>query len=240
MQIWQPRHYQADAFSAVDRGIRRLFLGWHRRAGKDVFALHLAARQMQLKPGTYWHLFPEQDHARKAIWQGRDNSGAKFLESPFPEDQRTKTNDWQTSIEIYGSTWQMRGSDKYNKLVGGNVQGVIFSEWALCDPAAWEFVRPILVENGGWALFITTFRGRNHAWKMAQKQLNNPRWYVDIRDVTMTMRDDGSPVVSEADIEKERADGMPDDIIKQEFYCDPAAANANAYYGGLMTRAIAA
>jgi phage terminase large subunit len=62
-----------------------------------------------------------------------------------------------------GSTWQVVGSDNYNSLVGSPPVGVIFSEWSLAKPDAWTYLRPILAENGGWAVFIWTPRGRNHA-----------------------------------------------------------------------------
>lgn len=238
---WTPRHYQQDALDARAAGINRFCLPWHRRAGKDTFALDFTRRELEQRPGTYWHLFPKQDHARKAIWQGRASDGEQFLERAFPEDIRKKTSEWQTSIEFKnGSLWQMRGSDDYNKLVGGNVLGVVFSEWSLCDPKALEYVRPILVENGGWMMFIFTYRGRNHGYKLAQKTLDNPRWYCKVLDVTMTRREDGTPVVSEDDIEFERLDGMPEPIIQQEFYMNPAAADENAYYGSSLQLAEAA
>jgi phage terminase large subunit len=65
-----------------------------------------------------------------------------------------------------GSTWQVIGSDNYDALVGSPPVGVVFSEWALSNPQAWSLIRPILAENGGWAIFITTPRGRNHAHRM--------------------------------------------------------------------------
>ena len=30
----------------------------------------------------------------------------------------------------------------------------MYFEWSLQNPAAWDYVRPILAENGGWAAFI--------------------------------------------------------------------------------------
>lgn len=239
--VWTARHYQQDVHDARAAGINRFCLPWHRRAGKDTFALDFTRQELEQKPGTYWHLFPQQDHARKAIWQGRASDGEKFLERAFPLDMRSKTSEWQTSIEFEnGAMWQMRGSDDYDKLVGGNVLGVVFSEWSLCNPAALEYVRPILVENGGWMMFIFTYRGRNHAYKLAQRALANPRWYCKVLDITMTRRQDGRPVVSEADVELEREDDMPEEIIQQEFYMNPAAANHNAYYGGQIQLAHAA
>jgi hypothetical protein len=43
------------------------------------------------------------------------------------------------------------GSDNYNALMGTNFRGLVFSEWALSDPESRVDLRPILVENGGWA-----------------------------------------------------------------------------------------
>ena len=48
------------------------------------------------------------------------------------------------------------GSDNFNSLVGSPPVGVVFSEWALADPTGMGLPRPILAENGGWALFIST------------------------------------------------------------------------------------
>ena len=58
---------------------------------------------------------------------------------------------------INGSTIQLLGSDNFNSLMGTNYFGVAFSEWALSDPESWVYIRPILAENRGCALFI------NHA-----------------------------------------------------------------------------
>ena len=34
--------------------------------------------------------------------------------------------------------------------------------------SAWGYIRPMIEENNGWAVFITTPRGRNHALDMAK------------------------------------------------------------------------
>lgn len=244
--MWRAREYQQLVFQAFDMGIKRIFLGWHRRAGKDNFALQLAKREAQKRVGTYWHLFPVQSQARKAIWRGMNNQGVNFVEQAFPKHERARTIDNETLIELpNGSIWQMGGSDKYDQMVGANVLGIIFSEWALCNPAAWNYFLPMLLENGGWACFICTFRGRNHAWQMAQRNLHSKNWYVDIRDVTQTRRgvtepNAGQPVVTLEDIDRERADGYSEAMIQQEFYCNPMAANEHAYFGQVLPQILEA
>ena len=53
-----------------------------------------------------------------------------------------------------GSLLQIVGSDNFDSLMGTNPQGVVFSEYALQDPRAYQYIRPILAANDGWAVFI--------------------------------------------------------------------------------------
>ena len=166
---WPIRPYQQDAYDAFQAGRRRQLLVWHRRAGKDIYAMSLARIESQQRIGAYVHFFPYHTQARRAIWNGVDpRLGVKFIDHAFG-DLTVATNKTDMLLDFKnGSTWQMLGSDNYDRVIGSNIVGVVFSEWALCDPRAWDYIRPILRENAGWAVFITTFRGRNHAWRMAQ------------------------------------------------------------------------
>lgn len=236
LRLYPHQRSVVDAYK--NEHIRRFFLGWHRRAGKDVFGLDFARERLHERIGSYWHLFPFHVQARRAIWKGIDNrGGARFIDRAFPESIREHTNDTEMSITFKnGSTWQMLGSDNYDRLVGANPAGVIFSEYALCDPAAWDYIRPILVENQGWAMFITTFRARNHAWRMYETLRSNPNWYVDLRTINDTCRNDGKPIVTAEDVEKEIAEGMSRSLAQQEFYCDPDATNTGTIYGRQYNR----
>jgi len=231
--------HQQDAEDAYLAGIRRLYLAWHRRAGKDVFGLEFTHRRMLERVGSYWHLFPFHIQAKRAIWKGIDaRGGQRFIDRAFPE--RRNENDTEMSFSLpNGSSWQMLGSDNYDRMVGSNPCGVIFSEWALCDPAAWDYIRPILVENKGWAMFITTFRGRNHAWRLFKTVEGLEDWFTSLRTIDDTHRNDGTPIVTQADIEKEIRDGMDPGLVRQEFYCDPDAASAGAIFARQHARLLA-
>jgi hypothetical protein len=89
---------------------------------------------------------------------------------------------------VNGSTWQLIGSDRYNSLVGAGVAGVTFSEFALANPSSWGYIRPMLEENNGWAAFITTPRGRNHAHSMYEMAKANPKWFSE----TLSVHDTGA------------------------------------------------
>lgn len=238
-----PRPYQQasrDAFH-ID-GKRRQVLIWHRRAGKDVDTMDFAADEALETVGTYWHLYPTHTQARRAIWNGIDaREGVKFLDRAFPLDRRKSTLKQDMTIELdNGSIWQLAGSDRFDSLVGSNPVGVSFSEWALCDPRAWDYVRPIIRENGGWVRFITTYRGKNHAYRMAKSLANNPDWYVDIRTVEDTTDVNGKRLITDADIEAERGEGMTEALIQQEYFCNPIAALPGAIYGKAVEKLISA
>lgn len=227
------RPYQQAARDKFQDGRRRQMLIWHRRAGKDIDSLDFASEQAETEVGTYWHLYPSHVQAKRAIWNGIDGkTGERFLDRAFPKENRTSTRSQDMQIEMdNGSMWQLCGSDRYDSLVGSDVRGVTFSEWALCDPRAWDYIRPIIRANGGWVRFITTYRGRNHAFKMAKKLANNPEWFVDIRTIDDTCDIDGNPILTPEDIQAERDEGMSEALIQQEYYCNPVAALPGAIYG---------
>ena len=228
---WNPRPHQLPFFQAMDSGKKRACLVWHRRAGKDSSVLNFTAKEMFKRVGNYWHLFPKQRQARKAIWNGIDGQGRKIINQAFPEELRTRTDGTEMMIEMAnGSTWQLCGSDNYDSLVGANPIGVVFSEWSLCDPNAWNYIRPMLAENGGWALFIYTPRGKNHGFSLYKMAKKNPDWYCELLTVNDTKREDGTPVIGPEIIESERAEGMPEEQIQQEYYGSFEAQIPGAIY----------
>jgi hypothetical protein len=182
-------------------------------------------------------MFPLHSQARRAIWWGMDKHGVRFIDQAFPEHLREKVYETDMLIRMTnGSTWQLLGSDYYDRLVGANTKGVTFSEWALCDPRSWDYIRPIIRENGGWAAFITTYRGRNHAYQMVRKLQGNPDWIVDIKTAAETFNEDGERILSDADLQAELDDGMDRGLWRQEYFCDPLAASSGSIYGRSVER----
>jgi len=235
---WAPRPHQIDFFRAMDNGAKRACLVWHRRAGKDSTSLNFTAKEMFKRKGNYWHLFPKQTQARKAIWNGINSDGQSILDQVFPEPVRARTSSQEMMIELKnGSTWQLAGSDNYDSLVGANPVGVVFSEWSLCDPNAWAYIRPMLAENGGWAVFIYTPRGKNHGFTLYNMAKKADEWFCQNLTVNDTKRADGSPVISMEAIETERAEGMEEALIQQEFFGSFEAQIPGAYFADQLQQA---
>lgn len=177
---WQPRDDQMPFWQYLERGGTRMDICAHRRWGKDDLSLHWTAVSAHKKVGTYWHMLPEAAQARKAIWDAvNPRTGLRRIDEAFPKDLRSSTRDQDMFIRFKNnSSWQVIGSDNYNSLVGSPPVGVVFSEWSLANPTAWTYLRPILAENGGWAAFLWTPRGRNHATRAFDSRAKDPYWFA--------------------------------------------------------------
>lgn len=237
---WRPRAYQQNIVRARLEGIKRILVVAHRRWGKDATALNLTAMDAIQTPGVYWHLLPEQAQARKAIWTAVDpHTGKRRIDQAFPHEIRRATREQEMAIELVnGSLVQFAGSDNYNSLVGSSPRGIVFSEWALADPAAWAYMRPILRENDGWAMFITTPRGRNHCWRMFQEHKNDPDWFVELSPATQTdVFSEDSLAVERRELVAEYGEAVGSALFEQEYLCSFEAAVMGAVYGGEMRKA---
>ena len=228
---WEPRWYQRNLWSALEGGCKRAVAVWHRRAGKDLLSLNWTAREAMRRPGLYWHVLPTYNQGRKIVWNGKTGDGRPFLDY-FPSELVVRKLDQDMTLWLHGgSIWQVVGTDDVDTLVGSNPVGIVFSEYSLQNPAAWNYLSPILAENGGWAMFIYTPRGRNHGWKLLQRARENPNWFAEV------LPNEETGVVSEEAIEDLRDGGMPDEIILQEFSCSFDAPLVGAYYSHEMMRA---
>ncbi|QQX91326.1 hypothetical protein IGS75_01400 [Gluconobacter sphaericus] len=236
---WKPRDYQRELWKYLRSGGKRAYEVAHRRWGKDDVALNWAAISAMKKVGNYWHMLPEASQARKAIWDAvNPHTGRRRIDEAFPAEIRATTKEQEMFIRfINGSTWQVVGSDNFNSLVGSTPIGVVFSEWALANPSAWAFLSPILLENGGWAMFITTPRGRNHAKTFFDAMRGEPGWFCEVSSVEKTGR--FTPEQLAAERRQLVAQYGEDDggaKYEQEYDCSFDAAIQGSYYGKIMKR----
>lgn len=243
---YQPREYQLPFQMAFPYVKKRACLIWHRRGGKDLSIFNkLWTCALQDTPGAYYYFFPTYAQGKKILWDGRDKAGVKYRDyipagaiAVDPVTKRPKVNETEMQIELYnGSIIQIIGTDKLNSIVGTNPLGVVFSEYSLQNPRAWDFVRPILRENGGWAAFATTPRGRNHAYRLYNMARQNPAWFCQLLTVNDTKRPDGTPVISPSMIDEDRAEGMDEDMVQQEYYCSFEGSVHGSYFGRLLSAA---
>lgn len=242
---FKPRDYQKPLYRYMRNGGKRAVAVWHRRAGKDTTAIEWTREAALTRPGVYWHLLPTTIQARKVVWDGIDKQGNRVLDHwqgwrnpPNGIVKHIRHDEMKIEL-VNGSIWQCVGSDNYNSLVGSNPVGVVASEYSLADPSFWGFIRPILLENDGWIIFIYTPRGHNHGHSLYQNAVENNNWFAQLltADETgvfdpETLEQERLEIVAEKGLDEGNA------FFQQEYYCSFEAALPGAFYGGEMSKAL--
>lgn len=232
---FEPRDYQLPLFKAKDNGYKRMLCVWHRRAGKDKSLINIMVKEAVNKVGTYYYFFPTYNQGKKILWNGIDKNGFKFL-SHIPDEIIKRKLGQEMLVElINGSIIQIIGTDNVDSIVGTNPIGCVFSEYSLQDPIAWGYIRPIFLENGGWAIFNYTSRGRNHGYTLLEYAKKNlDKWFVSV----LTAKD--TKVFTDEQLEDEREQYILEDgddlRFEQEYMCSFDGAIQGSYYGKILQK----
>lgn len=231
-QGWKPRPYQLPLVKYMipeTRGLRAA-VAWHRRAGKDLTCLNIAAIKSMQRVGTYVFIGPYQNQVRRIIWDGMDGEGKKFIDA-WPKELITRKNEAEMRIHLAtGSVIQLLGADNPDKLVGINPVGIVFSEFSLCDPTSWKLTNPILAENGGWAIFNGTPRGQNHFYHMLNRAKSNPDWFASHLTAVDTK------AISPEELKKAREELNNEALFQSEFMTSFNTPVDGAYYGEQISK----
>ena len=186
------------------------------------------------KPGLYWHALPQYADARKVIWDAIMPTGQRLVEWAFPKsvckhlDHEMKVV--MPTVDGNQSIWQPVGADNYDSLVGAFPRHITWSEYALGSPLARNFLRQALAMNDGTELVITTPRGYNHAYDLYEYAKGAKEWHTSLLTV------DDTQVLPAHVLEEERR-SMPDELFRQEYYCDWSAANVGSILGRYVEEA---
>lgn len=219
------RQYQSPVWDYMMQdipGLRALTV-WPRRNGKDLIALNILVAKASQRPGLYLYIGPYHNQTRQIVWMGATNEGRKFLDY-IPPQLVSAVRTSVMEIDLFnGGMIKLVGSDHYDSLMGLNCIGAVFTEYSLQRPEAWDYIRPMMSENGGWALFNGTPRGMNHMYKMARMAKRNNSWFYQY----LTRDDTGYP--SKEAIEADRAAGMKESLINQEYFCKWDASSEEVF-----------
>jgi hypothetical protein len=116
--------------------------------------------------------------------------------------------------------------------------GIVFSEYAVANPAAWAYLRPILLENGGWALFISTPRGKNHFHLLHQQAKKDPAWFSQSLTNDQTHVFTPEQLQSELrELQAEHGDTYGESLWKQEYFVSFDAAIPGSIWGDCLDKA---
>lgn len=243
LEFWDMFNLDENGDMIIDKNrwflkqkLKRILFIWHRRAGKDLDTWNRFLFVAAMRPGIYWYFLPTKTQARQVIFEGRDNQNRRFIDY-LPRDlidssmfRYTETgwnkNDMSTTLKN-GSVITILGSDNYDRLVGANAAGCVFSEWSLCDPVAWDYIEPMILAQDGFAWFIYTPRGRNHGYDLYKNALDDPdNWTVS----HLTVEDTNWEIFNEQQIKNLRKKGTPESKIQSEYFVNFDAPVEGAFY----------
>ena len=185
---------------------------WHRRARKTTTAINEIVKQAFLTKGVYWHLFPTYAEAKNAIW--RD---PKMLFSIIPPEIVKKRNESELVIEfINGSIYQLIGADNPDRLRGAGPMGCVFDEYDLMKDDVWPIVEPILRQNGGWAWFVGTPKGKGKLYDLVNRA-EDPKFKGEWK--AWILKASTSGIIKPDELEQSRLT-MPATLYNQEWECE--------------------
>jgi hypothetical protein len=218
---------------------KEICLAWHRRAGKDEIGMHAAMYNAMRRVGNYWHMLPKAEQCRRAIWEAV-NPHTKRLrwKDAFPLELVKRVDNQTMRLEfLNGSTWQLLGSDNFDNIVGAPPVGIFYSEAALANSQAFGMFRPILLENGGQASYVSSVRGRNHFYNIFQSLKVRDDAYVSLLPATE------SGVFTPETLAQERnsyidlyGEAYGTSLFDQEYMCSWDASTIGTVWGPELIR----
>lgn len=209
------RWYQEDIFDGILSGrYRKVLYIAPRRSGKDTLGFIIGSYQAYQRTCLIYHVLPELGQARRIIFDGINDQQRRFIDI-IPSEAIRSINHSQHKITLHNNSQiHAIGGDRYDKsLIGTNPYGIILSEFALMDPNVFGYVRPILANNNGWCLIISTPRGKNHLYNLLQTVKDLPDWKVVIQKTSEIKH------IPEDVLAEERAQ-IDEGLYLQEYECD--------------------
>lgn len=227
---------------------KRAVLCWCRRAGKDTVCLNYMAVASQQKVASFWVMCPTAINAREVFWDSiNPHTGQRRIYEAFvgmhdPARKQyglivAKNENEMTLDLLNGARVRFCGSDNYQNLLGSPPYGLIFSEYARADPNSWNVLRPILAENGGFAIFNSTPLGANHFETLYRAAVTSDRWYAQLLPASQTdiytqetLKEELHELIESNGEDYGRA------IWDQEYECSFASGNLGAYFAKEIQR----
>lgn len=241
---WAPRPHQQAIWDDMVAEVRNILVVGHRRFGKSELMLNDVGRRAAMTPANYFYMFPEQEHARRAMMKSINKAtGKRRIDEAFPEGFRigaVKEQEMVVEVQSQGgkkSVIQFLGSDNYDAVRGASPYGIYLDEWAECDPQALAILRPIVEENGGFFRFLTTPKGKNHVYKQLMSQRGKPDWGVHYLTATETTV---FTPVQLATILQENIDlygpELGRGLFEQEYLCTFETVTPGSYYIDILLK----
>lgn len=213
----------------------------HRRAGKTVGAINEAVGRAiynKRKRPRYAYIAPLRSQAKKIAWEYvKEYSEGLEAKKPSESELTVTMAHNRATVELYGAD-----GPNAEAIRGNYFDGVVVDEYGDMAPSVWpKIILPTLSDRQGWAVFIGTFKGKNHFYKMSENYQGrllppgiDPQAFAAER-FHMILRADQSGIIPPQELALLRSE-MDDEEYRQEYLCDPAAALKGTYYAAMISK----
>lgn len=169
LQLYSPHDAQLAFHNST---ARYRVASWGRQSGKSTACLNELARRAWENPGgTFWFISPTFDQARTQY---------RRLASMLMPCQEIMAKKNQTELRvklINNSEIVFKSGEVGENLRGATLHGVVIDEVRDQSPELWPMlIRPMLGTTKGWAAFVSTPRGFDSFFDLAEKAKTDPDW----------------------------------------------------------------
>lgn len=197
----------------------------HRRAGKTTAALNFLIRSAVTKKNTaYAYIAPTYKMAKSVAWNSLKEYSRFIPGIVYREVELSVAFPNGSRITLYGA-------ENPDRLRGIGLSGVVFDEYGMQPSNIFtEVIRPTLLENEGYAIWIGTPKGKNEFFRLYEAHKDDPEWFT----CHLTVDDTG--VINSEEIENSKR-AMSQEEYMQELYCSFESAIKGAIYAKELSRA---
>jgi len=147
-------------------------IGAGRRWGKSYLSTYIILTKALTKKGEYFFVAPTFAQARQILWE--------LLKTKVRDNLSTKINESRLEVTlINGSIISLKGADRADTMRGVSLSGVVLDEFATAkepDLLWQEVLRPALSDQKGWAMFISSPKGRNYFYDLFNNAKDTNNW----------------------------------------------------------------
>ena len=232
---YKPRVWSLELHNSAARWIVAVL---HRRAGKTTSAINHLQRSALTIPKSNWaYIAPTYKQAKRIAW--------KILKNASSTVPGVKYNESELKV-VYpnGSELSLYGADNPDSLRGLALWGVVFDEYSQQNPEIFsEIITKCLADHLGYAIFIGTFKGKNHFYRLYEQARKDSAWTAIFRTIDDSFENETGEVIENLKVALEddkrlvEQGLMTQEEFDQEWYCSAEASVKGAYYAKELAEA---
>lgn len=211
----------------------------HRRAGKTVASVNeIIARAIycRKKRPRYAYIAPLLKQGKKIAWE--------YLKEYTQDLTKKKPSESELNVFLTHNNAELGiyGADNPDSFRGQYFDGVVLDEYGDMSPSVWsQILLPTLSDRKGWAVFIGTFKGKNHFYQVFRrsqgldlKEGENPQYFKD-NWFNLLLKASKTGILPPEELLLLQAE-MDEEEFAQEYECDPNAVVRGTYYAKILAQ----